>query len=186
MTSLYRPASSPTLTTANPPTIDIWQHHPLTPTTSLPSPVVRDSPPFPQVSPPLPHPPLSAHSPLSRPPFLPAPSSPSLNIANEVHSGISPRDELKARNIVILLDGTGNQVSRTNSNVIKTLSVLEADETQLLYYSSGVGTILPDHASTWGSLRTAVAGGLDKALAWRVTQIAPSFSTLLVEIKRGE
>jgi uncharacterized protein (DUF2235 family) len=45
----------------------------------------------------------------------------------------------RPRNIVVLLDGTGNQFSARNSSVIKTLSVLEADEEQLLYYSSGVG-----------------------------------------------
>lgn len=46
---------------------------------------------------------------------------------------------LKPRNIVILLDGTGNRFSAQNSNVIKLMSVLQADEEQLLYYSSGVG-----------------------------------------------
>lgn len=46
---------------------------------------------------------------------------------------------LKPRNIVICLDGTGNQFSAQNSNVIKLMSVLQADEDQLLYYSSGVG-----------------------------------------------
>jgi hypothetical protein len=43
------------------------------------------------------------------------------------------------RNVVILLDGTGNRFSDCNSNVIKLMSVLKADETQLLYYSSGIG-----------------------------------------------
>jgi uncharacterized protein (DUF2235 family) len=43
------------------------------------------------------------------------------------------------RNIVILLDGTGNQYGEKNSNLIKTMSVLKADENQLLYYSSGLG-----------------------------------------------
>lgn len=43
------------------------------------------------------------------------------------------------RNIVILLDGTANQFSSKNSNLIKLMSVLKADETQLLYYSSGLG-----------------------------------------------
>jgi uncharacterized protein (DUF2235 family) len=43
------------------------------------------------------------------------------------------------RNLVILCDGTGDQFSATNSNVIKALSVLQADEQQLVYYTSGVG-----------------------------------------------
>ena len=51
-----------------------------------------------------------------------------------------PRDPPRQpRNIVILLDGTGNQFGERNSNLIKTMSVLKADENQLLYYSSGLG-----------------------------------------------
>jgi len=45
----------------------------------------------------------------------------------------------EGRNIVILLDGTNKQFGTHNSNLIKTMSVLKADETQLLYYSSGIG-----------------------------------------------
>jgi hypothetical protein len=44
-----------------------------------------------------------------------------------------------SRNIIILLDGTGNEFSAKNSNVIKLMSVLEVDEKQLIYYSSGIG-----------------------------------------------
>jgi len=47
-----------------------------------------------------------------------------------------------ARNIVILLDGTSNQISSRNTNVIKMMSALAADETQLLYYSSGIGMLV--------------------------------------------
>lgn len=43
------------------------------------------------------------------------------------------------RNIIILLDGTANQFSGHNSNLIKLLSVIKADESQLVYYSSGLG-----------------------------------------------
>jgi uncharacterized protein (DUF2235 family) len=46
----------------------------------------------------------------------------------------------RGRNIVLLLDGTGNQYGTANSNLIKLMSVLKVDETQLLYYSSGLGT----------------------------------------------
>lgn len=93
--------------------------------------------------------------------FGPTPSTPSLRVGDAIDTvGGAPR------NIIILLDGTGNQFSAKNSNVIKMLSVLEADETQLLYYSSGVGTVLPDHASTWGKIRAGIAETTDKMLAW--------------------
>lgn len=166
MNALYRPVSLPTVTTPrstsptipiSPPLLTLPRKRPLSsPTHSHPLLSQKSTDGNTSVP--------SIHSPLALPPFHPAPSSPSLNIA---HDGLnSASGEAKPRNIVILLDGTGNQFSRTNSNVIKTLSVLESDETQLLYYSSGVGTILPDHASTWGRVRTAIAGAMDKALAW--------------------
>lgn len=45
-----------------------------------------------------------------------------------------------SRNIVILLDGTANKYGDRNSNVLKLMSVLGADEeSQLVYYSSGFG-----------------------------------------------
>jgi uncharacterized protein (DUF2235 family) len=69
-------------------------------------------------------------------------------------------------NIIVLLDGTGNEFGERNSNVIKTLSCLAADDSQLLYYSSGVGTVLPDQAGTWGRLRSKAAKITDMMMAW--------------------
>ncbi|ORY24890.1 hypothetical protein BCR39DRAFT_545737 [Naematelia encephala] len=71
-----------------------------------------------------------------------------------------------ARNIVLLLDGTNCQFSVKSSNVIKMLSVLQADEKQLLYYSSGEATILPSSANTWGSLKRQLAEKVDGEFAW--------------------
>jgi uncharacterized protein (DUF2235 family) len=48
---------------------------------------------------------------------------------------------LPPRNIILLLDGTANQFFDHNTNLIKTLSVIRADETQLVYYSSGIGKL---------------------------------------------
>lgn len=45
----------------------------------------------------------------------------------------------KPRNLVLMLDGTSNQFSERNSNLIKLMSVVKADEGQLLFYSSGLG-----------------------------------------------
>lgn len=49
----------------------------------------------------------------------------------------------KPRNIVLLLDGTGKEFCDHNSNLIKLMSVLKADETQYIYYSSGLGGFEP-------------------------------------------
>jgi uncharacterized protein (DUF2235 family) len=54
-------------------------------------------------------------------------------------TGADPVKPKSPRNLVILCDGTGDQFSAHNSNVVKALSVLQADEQQLVYYTSGVG-----------------------------------------------
>ena len=52
-----------------------------------------------------------------------------------------------AKNIVICLDGTGNQFKEHNSNVVKLFRVLRRDpEKQVAYYDPGVGTLAdPDY-----------------------------------------
>ena len=44
------------------------------------------------------------------------------------------------RNIVVLLDGTGNQFCDRNTDLIRLKSLLrESEDKQLVYYSSGLG-----------------------------------------------
>lgn len=44
------------------------------------------------------------------------------------------------KNIVVLLDGTGNQFGDKNTDLIRLKSVLsESEEDQMVYYSSGLG-----------------------------------------------
>ena len=45
------------------------------------------------------------------------------------------------RNIVICCDGTGNEYSESNSNVVKLYTALACDPGQLAYYHPGVGTM---------------------------------------------
>ncbi len=46
------------------------------------------------------------------------------------------------KNIVICLDGTGNEFGDTNSNVIKLYAVLVQDpQVQVAYYHPGLGTL---------------------------------------------
>ena len=48
----------------------------------------------------------------------------------------------RGKNIVICLDGTGNQFKEENTNVVKLFRVLERNpKTQLAYYNPGVGTL---------------------------------------------
>ena len=54
-----------------------------------------------------------------------------------------PKAEPRAptRNLVILLDGTGNELGRNLSNVLKLYRIAEKGERQLVFYNPGVGTI---------------------------------------------
>ncbi len=74
----------------------------------------------------------------------------------------------KSKNIVICLDGTGNQIEKNLSNVLKLYRTLDKDEEQLVFYDQGVGTL--GHVYTWGKkyqqfknlLGLAFGLGLDK------------------------
>lgn len=60
-----------------------------------------------------------------------------------------------ARRLVVCLDGTGNEIGRTISNVLKLYRAFENNPDQLLYYDPGVGTIgVPGE---WARLKQGVA-----------------------------
>src|SRR3954464_5579096 len=53
------------------------------------------------------------------------------------------------KNIVICIDGTGNEFGATNSNVVKLYSVLNLDaNSQIAYYHPGLGTLGSPNALT--------------------------------------
>ncbi len=45
------------------------------------------------------------------------------------------------KNVVVCLDGTGNQFEEDNSNVVKLFRVIKRDASQMAYYDPGVGTL---------------------------------------------
>ncbi len=50
------------------------------------------------------------------------------------------------KNVIVCLDGTGNQFKEDNSNVVKLFRVVVRDPTQVAYYDPGVGTLAdPDY-----------------------------------------
>jgi len=51
-----------------------------------------------------------------------------------------------SKNIVLLLDGTSNQISEDRTNVLRIYQTLKKDESQLVYYDPGVGTFGGDGA----------------------------------------
>lgn len=64
----------------------------------------------------------------------------------------------KPRNLVIILDGTGNELGRNLSNVLKLYRIAEKNEEQLCYYNPGVGTI--SRISAWSRFRQKARGVL--------------------------
>lgn len=57
----------------------------------------------------------------------------------------------RPKNIVICLDGTGNQIEENLSNVLKLYRTLEKSDEQFVFYDQGVGTL--GHKYTWGVAR---------------------------------
>lgn len=55
------------------------------------------------------------------------------------------------RNLIVLLDGTGNEIGKNLSNVLKFFRILVKDGQQLVYYDPGVGTV--GQPSMWGRLK---------------------------------
>jgi uncharacterized protein (DUF2235 family) len=54
------------------------------------------------------------------------------------------------KNIVILLDGTSNSITRNRTNVLRLYGILKKDDSQIVYYDPGVGTFGADGA--WSHL----------------------------------
>jgi len=50
------------------------------------------------------------------------------------------------KNIVLLLDGTSNQISKNRSNIVRLFGCLEKNEKQTVYYDPGVGTFGDENA----------------------------------------
>lgn len=47
----------------------------------------------------------------------------------------------KARKLIVCLDGTGNEVEKNESNILRLYKCLKHDDSQLAYYEPGVGTL---------------------------------------------
>ncbi len=82
-------------------------------------------------------------------------------MASETAAGpasVAPARPHKAapRNLVVMLDGTGNELGRNLSNVLKLFRIAEKGEKQLVFYNPGVGTIA--RVSPWQRRACSNAG----------------------------
>ena len=91
-----------------------------------------------------------------------------------------------ARNIVLCLDGTGNQFKEHNSNVVKLFRILDRDERrQLVYYDPGVGTLADPGYKT--PVAKAVNKGLGLAFGRGLTRnIEEAYSFLMDHYQDGD
>ncbi|KAI0044175.1 WD40 repeat-like protein [Auriscalpium vulgare] len=75
-------------------------------------------------------------------------------------------DGKHGRNLVLCIDGTSNRFSLKNTNVLELYSRLHKDESQLTYYSSGVGASVKESSWTQKINQT-----IDTAIAWNFKEI---------------
>ncbi|EJD54254.1 WD40 repeat-like protein [Auricularia subglabra TFB-10046 SS5] len=85
------------------------------------------------------------------------------------------------RNLVVCIDGTSNQFSKKNTNVVELYSRLEKSDGQLTFYNSGIGTYAEPSWRSWSYYRQVLAHKLDLAFALRFERIIISAYAWLVD-----
>src|SRR6266446_581450 len=91
-----------------------------------------------------------------------------------------------ARNIVLCLDGTSNQYSATNTNVVKLYAMLDrARNDQLSYYQTGIGTFPPP--GVWGRFKRWFTTRLDLAIAFLLSDhVSDAYRFLMRYYQEGD
>jgi uncharacterized protein (DUF2235 family) len=84
-----------------------------------------------------------------------------------------------AKNLVILLDGTSNQVSADRTNVLRLYGVLAKGEDQIVYYEPGVGTLGAD--GSWLRLWRKITEVWGLATGWGLDDNVKEAYRFLVE-----
>lgn len=80
---------------------------------------------------------------------------------------------------MVMLDGTGNELGRNLSNVLKLFRIAEKGERQLCFYNPGVGTIARE--SAWHRLRQKFTGIIGLAFGYGLDENVLSGYRFLVE-----
>jgi len=84
-----------------------------------------------------------------------------------------------AKNIVILLDGTSNEISCDRTNILRLYGVLVKDDQQLVYYDPGVGTLGAE--GSWSRFRRKTHEVWGLATGWGLDQNVKEAYRFLVE-----
>jgi uncharacterized protein (DUF2235 family) len=84
-----------------------------------------------------------------------------------------------AKNIVILFDGTSNEISADRTNILRLFGVLDRTDTQIVYYDPGVGTFGAANAWSNAYRKTVEVWGL--ATGWGLDQNVKEAYRFLVD-----
>jgi uncharacterized protein (DUF2235 family) len=88
-------------------------------------------------------------------------------------------ETLTSKNIVILFDGTSNEIKTDRTNILRLFGTLEHSDRQLVYYDPGVGTFGADEA--WSSLARDTAEIRGLATGWGLDHNVKEAYRFLVE-----
>lgn len=83
------------------------------------------------------------------------------------------------KNIVILLDGTSNEISSNRTNILRLFGALKRDEEQIVYYDPGVGTFGAEFA--WSRLYRKAGEVWGLATGWGLDRNVKEAYRFLVE-----
>lgn len=84
-----------------------------------------------------------------------------------------------AKNIVILFDGTSNEIAADRTNILRLFGTLRQTDDQIVYYDPGVGTFGADNAWSRGWRKTVEVWGL--ATGWGIDANVKQAYRFLVE-----
>ncbi|KAF8600995.1 hypothetical protein BDV93DRAFT_587094 [Ceratobasidium sp. AG-I] len=77
----------------------------------------------------------------------------------------------KTRRLVVCIDGTSNQFSDKNTNVVELYSHIKKDHNQLTYYNSGIGTYARPSWRSYTYMKQVFENLIDLAIAWNLEQV---------------
>ncbi|CAE6449562.1 unnamed protein product [Rhizoctonia solani] len=75
------------------------------------------------------------------------------------------------RKLIICIDGTSNQFSNKNTNVIEMYYHIDKNDSQLTYYNSGIGTYAKPSWRSWTYLKQTFYNQIDLAIAWNLEKV---------------
>ncbi|KAL0960504.1 hypothetical protein HGRIS_005542 [Hohenbuehelia grisea] len=85
-----------------------------------------------------------------------------------------PHSNSGKRNLVVCIDGTANQFSVKNTNIVELYSNLAKNDDQLTYYNSGIGTYAKPAYMSLGYIIQRIDHTIDMMVAWNFKRIVLS------------